>query len=386
LERSTYLEERDAIRASNGTLIDRDPKTGTFWGPVHKLEGVTVNSLREGMQAAIDGHESAGEGEVDVFIEYEPEDFNLLSDWELKRLRQGDHLSQVRTTSLIFTLDETGLHLHLAVDFPYTDKERRMLDRVGEYIRHSLGSIDSVEYCAGLEDAPAWTIHVVPHLHLTVARCVEIAKCIESLLRYERMDPDVPEGAMALLLAGHSSFLIGRPENSWLEAKQSYGIADKSQKHEFACDVAAFANSTSGGLIVIGVKTDRDHRGRDIITEFTPCRAGSINVQTYQQAVADRVVPAIEGLSLSVAEIENGDLLVVQVPPQEEARMPFVVKGGVIDAHDSKIRTTSFSIPVRRNADKEYMSPEWVHSLLVSGRAFLAHKATSAKNLRGQSQ
>ncbi|WP_330480348.1 AlbA family DNA-binding domain-containing protein [Streptomyces sp. NBC_00724] len=372
-----YIEERDAIQVDNGALIERDRKTHTFDTTADALKGVTIESLRKGMLSAREYTHGgdAADGELDIFVKYEPKDINLLSDWELQRLKGGHFLSETRTSSLLFTLDRgKPLRLSLAIDFPYTDNEEEMLARVGEYIRHSLGQLISAEFHAGLAEAPAWSIHLVPYLNLTVSQCTQIAHCVESLLRYKMMDPDAPEGAMALLLSGQASFLIGRPENAWLEAKQSYGISDKSQKHEFACDVTSFANSNAGGLIVIGVKTEKDQRSRDVITELSPCRAGSINLQTYQQAVADRVVPAIEGLSFDVVEVENGDLLVVRIPAQEESRMPFIVKGGVIDANGSKIRTTSFSIPVRRNADKEYMNPEWVHSLLVSGRAFLAYK------------
>jgi hypothetical protein len=371
-----YIEDRGVILVENGALIERHENTRAFEAAPDDLAGVTVRALTEGMQSAHEHLHGEDEGgTIEVLIEYEPKDRNLLSDWEVERLNSGSHISQVRTSSLLFTLERGDVQLGLAIDFPYTDNEGEMLARVGDYIHNSLGVITDVKLCTGLADAPAWTIDVTPHADLMLNRCTEIAQCVDTLLRYQAVDPETPEGAASLLLSGQPSFLIGRPENSWLEAKQSYGIASRSQKHEFACDVASFANSNTGGLIIIGVKTDKDLRGRDVMTEMTPCRAGSINLQTYQQAVAERVIPAIEGISFDVVEVENGDLLVVRIPPQEGARMPFIVKGGIIDSSENKIRTSSFSIPARRSEGKDYMTPEWVHSLLASGRAFMAYQS-----------
>jgi hypothetical protein len=352
--------------------------SSTFYTTVEELGNELLGSVLAGMVEACEHISSMGKGEeIELFAEYYPEDLNTLSDWEMNQLWRGGSISETRTHAVLMRVEKGARpEICIGVDFPYTDNKERALMRVGDYISHSLGEITDFRYCSGMAEAPAWSITVAPSdMDLTISHCGEVAQCVESLLRYEEMNPQTPAGAMALLLSKHVSFLIGQPENNWLEAKQSYGISDKTQKHEFACDVASFANSTDGGLILIGVKTEKDQRGRDVITSLTPCRAGSINVQTYQQAVTDRVIPSINGLSFDVIEVEGGDLLAIRIPPQEVAMAPFIVKGGVIDSSESKIRSTSFSIPVRRNADKEFMSPEWVHSMLASGRAFLAHAA-----------
>jgi hypothetical protein len=48
------------------------------------------------------------------------------------------------------------------------------------------------------------------------------------------------------------------PEGTWLEGKSKpYLLSEEPQKWELAKDVASFANAEAGGLIVIGVRTER---------------------------------------------------------------------------------------------------------------------------------
>jgi hypothetical protein len=379
LKHVKFDKESYSLVFSNGVKVRVDKNYDTFHVSAEEIATEHLGSILAALKDAYEHLSSEGRSiEVALFAEYDPRDLNTLSDWEVDRLWNGEAISMTRTHAILARVDEsTSTEMIIGVDFPYTDDKEEATGRVVDYIRHSLGEITDFQYYSGISEAPAWSITVTPSdLNLTMAHCIEVAHCLESLLRYRDMDPQTPAGVMALLLTKQVSFLIGRPESDWLEAKRSYGISDQLQKHEFACDVASFANTPSGGLILIGAKTEKDQRGRDIITSLTPCRAGSINVQTYQQAVTDRVIPEIEGLSFDVIEVTGGDLLAVQIPKQEEARMPFIVKGGVIDSNASKIRTTSFSVPVRRSADTKHMSPEWVHSLLVSGRAFLNGSAS----------
>ncbi|MFI1245396.1 helix-turn-helix domain-containing protein [Streptomyces anulatus] len=367
--------ENEFLILPNGTQVQLD-KYNSLHVNHEKLRETPLNYLRDRLQE-IEKHVSRRKNKpvtVELFIEFDPVDINLLSDWEIARRQDGGHYTESRTGGLLVYLEQDTLQAFLSADFPYTDKEEEAMERVGGYIRHSLGEITNVRFCAGLADAPAWSFQVIPDLGRTVAHCVEVARCFESLLRYRNMDPSTPQGVLALTIAGQASCLIGRIENDWLEVKQSYGISDKSQKHEFACDVASFANA-GGGIIVVGITTNKDSHGRDVISAITPCRNGSFNVQTYQQAVSERVIPTIEGISFDVVGVEGGDLLAVQVPEQQEAKMPFIVKGGTIGDNTSRIRTSSFSIPVRRNAEKEFTTPEWVHSLLASGRAFMNYKS-----------
>ena len=60
---------------------------------------------------------------------------------------------------------------------------------------------------------------------------------------------------LTALARGDNDALIGTQESEWLEFKSApYGIPDPGQRWQLAKDVAGFANSR-GGHIVIGVKT-----------------------------------------------------------------------------------------------------------------------------------
>ncbi|CAN5286656.1 hypothetical protein BH09ACT12_BH09ACT12_04970 [soil metagenome] len=68
-----------------------------------------------------------------------------------------------------------------------------------------------------------------------------------------------------LLRGGHASALIGQYENDWLEAKsQHYDLQSIEGKVSLALAVARFANSSDGGIIVIGLATKSRQDGDEI--------------------------------------------------------------------------------------------------------------------------
>jgi hypothetical protein len=78
--------------------------------------------------------------------------------------------------------------------------------------------------------------------------------------------------AVDLIRGGRWGAFKGQPESDWLEAKGApYAEANAHRgdnwRFELAKDVAAFANSPEGGIIVIGMTT-RDSGDGDVITGF----------------------------------------------------------------------------------------------------------------------
>jgi hypothetical protein len=190
------------------------------------------------------------------------------------------------------------------------------------------------------------------------------------MLRFREWDPSAMDGAHALLLMGRPEVLLGQPESAWLDAKRKgYGLQHSEvEKYEYARDLASFANSETGGLLVIGLSTTKDDSGMDIISEVTPCKPGSMNTQTYAHVAHAKVVPPIEGLEISPIRLDEGELLVIRVPPQAEYLKPFLVAGAIIN---DKVSGSFISIPQRRGTDKWNMSPAAIHSLLVAARVAL---------------
>lgn len=67
-----------------------------------------------------------------------------------------------------------------------------------------------------------------------------------------------PDHVRFILKSGHFNELIGTVEDEHLECKAApYQLQSEHQKQELAKDVAGLANA-GGGIILIGVRTERD--------------------------------------------------------------------------------------------------------------------------------
>lgn len=263
-------------------------------------------------------------------------------------------------------LDEEHMSLTMSVDYALVKTREDFEERLADYFTRRDTKVLQVRFCG-----PADSIELCVALPLdwSVLQCAAFSDTLAMLLQHDRVDLQTPAGVYALVSSGVPAMALGKSENEWLEVKrEGYGIAAESQKYEFACDVASFANSDLGGLIVIGIASAKDPSGNDVLARITPCKRGSLNVQRYMQILRERVTPAVEGLRIEVVPVGSGDIMAVYIPPQPEEIKPFIVKGAVIG---SKVSGSFLSIPHRRGSDKWAMSPEAVHSMLVSARAVL---------------
>jgi len=136
-------------------------------------------------------------------------------------------------------------------------------------------------------------------------------------------------------------------------------------------DIAALANSPTGGVIAIGFTTVRDSAGRDVIRSVPGCGAGSINVEQYVEVVRSKIVPSIEGLDMRLVEWNGRHLLAIHIPSQPHYVQPFIVRGGVVKS--DKVSGAAFTIPRRIGSSRWNLSAEAVHSLLVAARLALAN-------------
>ncbi|MFF8846730.1 helix-turn-helix domain-containing protein [Streptomyces sp. NPDC015127] len=262
--------------------------------------------------------------------------------------------------------DQDRISLILSVDYVLARNRVELDERLTDYFTRRGVEVLMVRFCGPAESIE---LHVALPLDWTVLQCAAFSDTLTMLLQNDRLNLKTPAGAYALVGAGAPAMVLGEAENEWLEVKrESYGIAAESQKYEFACDVASFANSDLGGLIVIGIASSKDSSGNDVLARVTPCRRGSLNVQRYMQILRDRVIPPVEGLRIDVVPVGVGDVMAIYVPPQPEEIKPFIVKGAVVD---SKVSGSFLSIPHRRGSDKWAMSPEAVHSMLVAARVVL---------------
>lgn len=134
-----------------------------------------------------------------------------------------------------------------------------------------------------------------------------------------------------VLANGDFDPLVGLDETIDVEFKGApYQVADRdSQKFELAKDVSALANA-SGGVIVIGVQTDRDNEAAvDVATELRPLARGLVDEQQYEGILSDMIYPRLRDVQVrfhpSAADADRG-LVSIDVPPQDELEKYFLIQ------------------------------------------------------------
>ena len=139
----------------------------------------------------------------------------------------------------------------------------------------------------------------------------------------------------SILQSGDFDRLIGTLEDEHLECKSApYQLDQDRQKMELAKDVSGLANA-DGGIILIGVQTERDptHLGDEIrrIRGFPP---GLVNIDQYQQVLAEWIYPPIRGLDViwhpGAADAGQGTVSIT-VPQEASQDRPYLV-GKIVEA------------------------------------------------------
>lgn len=176
-----------------------------------------------------------------------------------------------------------------------------------------------------------------------------------------------------LIRGGNAEALLGQPEGHWLEVKRQHAdLMTDVGKIRLAQWVAQFANAPNGGVLVLGLVT-KDQGSGDVITKVSPLPPLTGARRKYVQVIDTKVIPPIEDLQVEVVAHGDGELILIEVPPQSEENKPFLVHGAVVEG---KAQGTFFSIVRRRNDEMASTHPANVHANLTVGRAFLRGNIT----------
>jgi len=175
--------------------------------------------------------------------------------------------------------------------------------------------------------------------------------------------------AAAVIRSRHPELLIGSFESVWLEAKSSpYRITEKGEQYEFAKDVAGFANS-SGGLILIGAKTKRRPNG-DQITAVNGCVLSRVSTEAMRSTLRRWIYPSVDDLRIDQIVLSGDDrgVVLIEIPTQEETRKPFLVAG----TKAGQISQLGFTYALREGEGVEAPRIEVVHQWIRAGIAVLS--------------
>ncbi|WP_143229452.1 AlbA family DNA-binding domain-containing protein [Actinophytocola xanthii] len=133
--------------------------------------------------------------------------------------------------------------------------------------------------------------------------------------------------ARQALNAGKFSQLIGAHECIWLDVKEgSYRMEDDASAAELLKDVAAFANS-DGGLLVVGYRT-LSEATVEVVGEIRPVPKVLVDTDRYRKTIRKNIAPHVRGLKITWHDIgADKGILVIDIPVQAETDKPFVVPG-----------------------------------------------------------
>ncbi|MBU2669936.1 ATP-binding protein [Actinoplanes bogorensis] len=155
---------------------------------------------------------------------------------------------------------------------------------------------------------------------------------------------------------------VGTPESAVLDVKSGvYPLDDTAGAGELIKDVAAFANSR-GGLLLVGFGTRVDN-GREIIDKVKPVPARLVDVDRYRKLVRDRVRPLIRDLTVDFYPVDDErGVLVIDIPVQPETAKPFVVPGP-----DGRKMPMAAGVPIRDGDTTHWLTHDDLQRLLSTG-------------------
>ncbi|MGB6875600.1 MAG: ATP-binding protein [Candidatus Acidiferrales bacterium] len=150
--------------------------------------------------------------------------------------------------------------------------------------------------------------------------------------------------------------LIGRDEDTWLEAKgrNPYDFATPAGRYELAKDVTAFANA-EGGILLIGLTTAPAAETKtDRITAHDLCPQAEFDVAQYSGIIKEHVYPALRDLKiywLPVNDEATHGLGVIEVPPQSQNQKYFLM-AKVVDS-GVELKQIVFGIAKRNDSSND---------------------------------
>jgi hypothetical protein len=169
------------------------------------------------------------------------------------------------------------------------------------------------------------------------------------------------DGARAALLARRPEELLGLAECGWLDVKGApYQLDQPGGPEELAKDVAAFANTKTGGLLLVGLKTRKEH-DVEIIEQVRPLPRERVDLDQYRKLIRARVIPVPHDVAVEWIDCEDGKgVLLIDVPAQPPGRLPYAVSG--MDQ-----RRAAVAVPIRDGDATRWLPQAEMQAMLAFG-------------------
>ncbi|MEU7722389.1 AlbA family DNA-binding domain-containing protein [Streptomyces tibetensis] len=221
------------------------------------------------------------------------------------------------------------------------------------------------------DDGSYWELscHFVEGTSKTMGELYDIATELQaSTVKPLEIELKDAKAAAAALADGEIWRFMGMAENEWLEVKsQLPDLSKAAGKFTLCKDVAQFANSRLGGLLIYGLFTKNSGDG-DRIRKIAPISPDSRLKNSLDATLRGQIYPAMANLRIEAVSMDGGWLLYIYVPPQADSAKPFIVEGsGISELGKGNV----FAVPVRNGDRIVPVTGKTLHSLLA-GRVTLS--------------
>lgn len=129
-----------------------------------------------------------------------------------------------------------------------------------------------------------------------------------------------------------------------------------------ALDISAIANLREGGILTIGVSTERDEYDIDRVDATVGASRLRLSVPRIEQILDNLIFPTMDGIVVSVFPNQSREILAILVPPQDREKYPFLVKGFVHE--ESDFWSNGFTWVEKRSGAKKVIQISEIHRLI----------------------
>ena len=173
-----------------------------------------------------------------------------------------------------------------------------------------------------------------------------------------------------ILSAARFADIAGTEEGDQIDFKShAYNLQNPKDRSDLVADVAAFANS-KGGTVVLGVETATIATSkREIAARVVGIGTDAVDDDAYQKLVRAHVRPLVRHFEIRrYSEGAGGrELVALHVDPQDEWDMPFLVDGIVDDNRPQKEVGHAVGWPTRSGSDTYWEDPSRIQQLISTG-------------------
>ncbi|WP_156511271.1 AlbA family DNA-binding domain-containing protein [Nocardia nova] len=330
--RGVFVDQNDRVLAAYNPL-------SATRGRLDEFQDVTAGELLQALGHAATSVDDRTDPTAAISISYLPSDVGVYrAAWAANYPYPEDMLSiDWRGGRVEFTIEVV-----LPRKSNFTDKVIRSMT---EPLLAAKGmTCIETRFYDDSSDGGACELTVLPPAEATVREMAFMVSQLRDIVMNEPLSA-TPVNAFAAIESGEIQFMLGTVESETLDAKASHYSKHDRSRIVIAGDVAAFANSAKGGIIVIGARTVKDLHGRDIIAEINGTAIDVGATDRYRKAVEDLVFPEVAGIKMCRAPAALGEVVALLIPAQHPDRLPFIVRAAT--QTEGRMSSALFQVPVR---------------------------------------